>query len=55
MIRQTVPVSTASASPAQAPQKVLIRAVQPKTIISANNVVKIATEAKVKLVVLKSF
>jgi nucleosome-remodeling factor subunit BPTF len=36
-----VPVSTATSSPVQQPpQKVLIRSVQPKTIISANNVVK---------------
>lgn len=42
-----VPVSTSIASPVQQPpQKVLIRSV-PKTIISANNVVKIAADTRV--------
>lgn len=44
-----VATSTPTASPVQQPpQKVLIRSVPSKTIISANNVVKIAPENKVK-------
>lgn len=47
-LRPIVPTSGASSSPVQQPpQKVLIRSVQPKTILSANNVVKIGTESKV--------
>lgn len=47
------PQVSASSPVQQPPQKVLIRSMQqPKTIISANNVVKIATEAKVNSQVL---
>lgn len=48
-LRPIVPTSGASSSPAGQPPKVLIRSVQPKTILSANNVVKIGTESKVSL------
>lgn len=48
-LRPIIPTSGSSSSPVQQQtQKVLIRSVQPKTIISTNNVVKIGTESKVR-------